>query len=133
MVHTLKQAKTAITKAYNERHCTDHEHRFGEVDDFMIQAALASDSTFEYDTLNDALELGSVSLKGVPTGLFVLYQFNHYSTLDKPIRLELDAMSGGILTPLCHAEFRHGTRGGLTKTVNLLLKRARAVAKGLEA
>jgi hypothetical protein len=131
MIRTLKQAKDAITKAYNERHVTDHEHEFGEVDEFMIQAVLAGDNHCEYDTLNDAIQLGAVDLRGVPTGLVVLYKFNHFSTLDKPIRLELDAMCGGHLTPLCYTEFRHGARGGLTKAVNLLLKRAMAVAEGL--
>lgn len=131
MIRTLKQAKTAINKAYNERHFTDHEHEFGEVDEFMIQAVLAGDNHCEYDTLNDAIQLGAVDLRGVPTDLVVLYKFNRLSTLDKTIRIELDAMCGGHLTPLCYTEFRHGTSGGLTKAVNLLLKRARAVAEGL--
>ena len=131
MISTLKQAHTAITKAYNKRHATDHRHEFGEVDDFMIQAVLAGTNQCEYDSLNDAIILGSVDLKGVPTGLVVIYKFNRFSTLDKTIRLELDAMCGGELTPLCWHEFRHGTKGCYTKALNLLMKRARAVAEGL--
>ena len=131
-IKTLKQAKTAINKAYLERHPDAADRLFGEVDEFIIKGILDGDERFEYDALNHAMELSAVDLGGVPTGLVVTYQFNYLSTLDTPIRLTLNAMCGGQLTPLCHAQFMHSTTDGLKATIDLLCRRAYAVAEGLK-
>ena len=74
--------------------------------------------------------MATVDLEGVPTGIVITYEFNHFATLDKPIRLTLNAMCGGHLTPLCHKHFNHTDKDGLKKAIDTLYVRAYAIAEG---
>ena len=133
VINTLKEAETAISKAYIERHPDASERTFGEADEFILQSILDGKEHFEYDALNNAAQLAAVDLEGVPTGLVITYGFNHFATLDKPIRLTLNAMCGGHLTPLCHKHFNHTDKDGLKKAIDTLYVRAYAVADGAKA
>ena len=133
VINTRKEAETAISKACIERHPDASERTFGEVDEFVLQSILDGKVHFEYDALNNAAQLAGVDLEGVPTGLVITYGFNHFATLDKPIRLTLNGMCGGHLTPLCHKHFNHTDKDGLKKAIDTLYVRAYAVAEGAKA
>lgn len=130
---TLKEAEAAISKAYIERHPDAPERTFGEADEFILQSILDGKEHFEYDALNNVEQMATVDLEGVPTGIVITYEFNHFATLDKPIRLTLNAMCGGHLTPLCHKHFNHTDKDGLKKAIDTLYVRAYAVAEGAKA
>lgn len=141
-IKTLQEAESAISKAYIERHPDAPERTFGEVDEFVLQSILDGkdqfeyvngNGQFEYDALNHAAQLAAVDLHGVPTGIVITYEFNHLATLDKPIRLTLNAMCGGHLTPLCHKHFNHTDKDGLKKAIDTLYVRAYAIAEGAKA
>lgn len=129
-IKTLQEAESAISKAYIERHPDAPKMAFGEVDEFVLQSILDGKDQFEYDALNHAAQLAAVDLYGVPTGIVITYEFNHLATLDKPIRLTLNAMCGGHLTPLCHKHFNHTDKDGLKKAIDALYVRAYAIAEG---
>lgn len=132
-IKTLQEAEAAISKAYIERHPDASERTFGEVDEFVLQSVLDGKELFEYDALNNAAQLAAVDLEGVPTGLVITYGFNHFATLDKPIRLTLNAMCGGHLTPLCHKQVSPTDKDGLKKAIDTLYVRAHAIAEGAKA
>ena len=132
-IKTLQEAETAISKAYIERHPDASDRTFGEADEFFLQAILDGNEHFEYDALNNAAQLSAVDLEGVPTGLVITYEFNHFATLANPIRLTLNAMCGGHVTPLCHKHFNHTDKAGLKKTIDTLYVRAYAIAEGAKA
>lgn len=132
-IKTLQEAEAAISKAYIERHPDATEITFGEVDEFVLQSILDGKDQFEYDALNHAAQLAAVDLHGVPTGIVITYEFSHFATLDKPIRLTLNAMCGGHLTPLCHKHFNHTDTDGLKKAIDTLYVRAYAIAEGAKA
>lgn len=141
-IKTLQEAESAISKAYIERHPDAPKMAFGEVDEFVLQSIIDGtdqfeyvngNGQFEYDALNNAAQLAAVDLYGVPTGIVITYEFNHLATLDKPIRLTLNAMCGGHLTPLCHKHFNHTDKDGLKKAIDTLYVRAYAIAEGAKA
>lgn len=132
-IKTLQEAEAAISKAYIDRHPDAPERTFGEVDEFVLQSVLDGKEHFEYDSLNHAAHLAAVDLEGVPTGIVITYEFNHFATLDKPIGLTLNAMCGGLLTPLCHKHFNHTDKDGLKKAIDTLYVRAYAIAEGAKA
>ncbi len=132
-IKTIQEAEAAINQAYIERHPDASERTFGEVDEFVLQAILDGKEHFEYDSLNHAAQLAAVDLYGVPTGIVITYEFNHFATLSKPIRLTLNAMCGGHLTPLCHKHFNPTDKDGLKKAIDTLYVRAYAIAEGAKA
>jgi hypothetical protein len=132
-IKTLQEVEAEISKAYIERHPDASDRTFGEADEFVLQSILDGKEHFEYDALNNAAQLAAVDLDGVPTDIVITYEFNHFATLDKPIRLTLNAMCGGHLTPLCHKHFNHTDKDGLKKAIDTLYVRAYAVAEGVKA
>lgn len=132
-IKTLQEAEAEISKAYIERHPDAPKITFGEADEFVLQSIIDGKDHFEYDALNNAAQLAAVDLHGVPTGIVITYEFNHLATLDKPIRLTLNAMCGGHLTPLCHTHFKHTDKDGLKKAIDTLYVRAYAIAESAKA
>ena len=131
-IKTLKEAETAISKAYIERHPDIPAIPFGEADEFILQSIIDGKERFEYDSLNNAVHLEAVDLPGVPTGLVITYVFNHFVTLSDPITLTLNAMCGGELTPLCNRQVSPTDKDGLKKAIDTLYVRANAIAEGIK-
>ena len=131
-IKTLQEAEAAISKAYIERHPDASERTFGEADEFVLQSILDGKEHFEYDALNNAAQLAAVDLEGVPTGLVITYMFNHFVTLSDPIPLTLNAMCGGLLTPLCNERFSPTDKDGLKKAIDTLNVRAHAIAEAVK-
>lgn len=131
-IKTLQEAETAISDAYVYRHPDASAIRFGEADEFILQSIIDGKEHFEYDSLNNAVQLEAVALPGVPTGLVITYVFNHFVTLSDPITLTLNAMCGGQLTPLCNKQVSPTGKDGLKKAIDTLYVRAHAIAEGVK-
>lgn len=131
-LNSLKIAKSAIESAYTERHVDKMHPGFGEADDVVIEAMLHGKETFTYDSLNDCLRLTTLELSGVPTALVITYQLNKYRTKTALVPLELNAMCGGTLIPLCKTMFNPSDIDGLKKAVDLLYLRSHSIVQGLE-
>ena len=126
----VENIKAEICKAYSERF-PDREHGpFGVADELVIEAAIHNKDTFDYDSLNDCLELPVVDLPDVPTGIVITYSFNQFHDFEKPIPLELQALCGGHLTPLSKVRFYPTDPSDFKVAVDLLYKRAYSVSEG---
>ena len=128
----LQEAEYSINRAYIERHPDIPAIHFGEADEFILQSIIDGKERFEYDSLNNAAHLEAVDLPGVPTCLVITYEFNHFFTLSEPITLTLNAMCGGLLTPLCNVRFSPTDNDGLKKAIDTLYVRAHAIAEGVK-
>ena len=131
-MNSLELAKSAIQTAYNERHVDKMHTGFGEADEVVIDAILHGKETFRYDSLNDCLLLTTIELSGVTTSLVITYRLNKYGTKAACVPLELNAMCGGTLTPLCKTMFKPSELDGLKKAVDLLYLRSHSIVQGLE-
>ena len=132
LLNNLELAKSAIETAYNERHVDTMHTGFGEGDEVVLDAMLHGKETFSYDSLNDCLELTTAELSGVPTALVITYRLNKFNTKTELVPLELNAMCGGTLTPLCRTMFRPSDLNGLKDAVDLLYLRSHSVVEGLK-
>lgn len=132
VMNSLELAKSAIQTAYNERHVDKMHTGFGEADEVVIDAMLHGKETFNYDSLNDCLELTTLELSGVATALVITYRLNKFNTKTELVPLELNAMCGGTLTPLCRTMFLPAETNGLKDAIDLLYLRSHSVVRGLQ-